>query len=339
MSLGQGDMLGAVSHVASASQAGLEPLTEAQIAALPVYDWDVANIGDRAPPFIYTVTPQNIAEYCEAVRTTNPLYLDHAAAAAGPFGGIVAPPTYAFKCAPLRRNEVMHARGFASPEEKGVRATPYAKAELFLTRPLRPGDEITSVVRLEDKYERRNSQFITWRTHAVDACGAAVLEYTYTIIWSQGAREPGVQSSSAAASTPASGSDVRGEALPGLTKLESQAAIDRYAELTRVRPRRGSSLHSDEGFARRTIFGGTVNMGVATLAYCSEVLESAFGPAPMLRPGARLEFKGIRPVRAGDEITLNGWVVERSAGQVQCDLTVHNQALTLVGVANATLIL
>jgi acyl dehydratase len=277
------------------------------------------------------------------VRNTGPLYLDPAAAASGPFGGIVAPPTYVFKCAPLRRNEVMHARGFASPEEKGVRATPYAKADVFFSRPIRPGDEITSVVRLEDMYERRGSQFITWRTRAVDGRGAPVVEYTYTIIWRQGPREQSAQPAAAApasgvASSPAPVVD-SGEALPSLKKQESQAAIDRYAELTRLRPRIGHSLHSDEGFAKRTIFGGTVNMGVATAAYCSEVLERAFGPAALLRPGARLEFKGIRPVRAGDEITLSGRVTERTDARAECTLSVENHTGALVGVGSATLIL
>src|SRR6266568_6096057 len=163
----------------------IEPLDEQQIAGLPVYDWEVAQIGDAAPPLVYEVTEQSIAEYCAAVRNDNPLYLDPLAAARGPFGGIIAPPTYVFKCAPLRRNEAMHARGFASPEEKGVRATPYAKSEVLWHRPIRPGDEITSVVRLEEMYERRGSQFMTWRTRAADAAGVLVVEYTYTIIWRQ----------------------------------------------------------------------------------------------------------------------------------------------------------
>jgi acyl dehydratase len=167
----------------------VEPLTEEQLAGLPVYEWDVARVGDEAPPLSHLVTEASIADYCRAVRNDNPLYLDPAAAARGPFGGIVAPPTYAFKGAPQRRNEVMHARGFASPEEKGLRATPYAKSELRLTRPLRPGDEITSVVRLEEKYERRGSQFMTWRVRAVDQHGAPVLEYSYTIIWQQAERQ------------------------------------------------------------------------------------------------------------------------------------------------------
>jgi acyl dehydratase len=319
--------------------AQVEPLTEEQIDALPVYEWEAARLGDKAPPLTYQVTEQTIAEYCEAVRNTNPLYLDPVAAAAGPLGGIVAPPTFAFKCAPLRRNEVMHARGFASPEEKGVRATPYSKAELFFTRPIRPGDEITSVVSLEEMYERRGSQFMTWRTRAVDAKGAPVVEYTYTIIWRQAPRDQTARAESASAPPAPQPLPMMGDPLASLKKLESQAAIDRYAELTRLRPRVGHSLHSDAGFAKRTIFGGTVNMGVATAAYCSEVLERAFGAAALLRPGGRLEFKGIRPVRAGDEITVGGRVTERSTDRATCTLTVENQSGALAGVGTATLVL
>lgn len=315
----------------------VEPLSDQQLEQLPVYDWDVALVGDAAPPFTYRVTEQSIADYCAAVRNDNSLYLDVAAAAAGPFGGIVAPPTYVFKCAPLRRNEVMHARGFASPEEKGLRATPYGKSELWWSRPIRPGDEITSEVNLEDKYERRGSQFMTWRVRACDATGAAVAEYTYTIIWRQ-ARPSADARERSGADAPDSPIEPDSLLAP-VTKLETQEAIDRYAELTRVRPRRGQSLHSDEGFARRTIFGGTVNMGVATAAYCSEVLERAFGPAALLRAGARLEFKGIRPVRAGDQITVGGHVTARSAEDAECALDVHNQPGALVGVAAARVVL
>jgi acyl dehydratase len=318
-----------------------EPLTTAQIEALPIYDWEVARIGDAAPPFTYSVTAESIRDYCLAVRNQSPLYLDPAAAERGPFGGIVAPPTFAFKCAPLRRNEVMHARGYASPEEKADRATPYAKAELRFQRPIRPGDEITSTVELEDKYERRGSQFMTWRARARDRQGQPVVEYSYTIIWRQAPRDPAAPVAGPVGPggpTPAA-DPVPADRLPTVTKLESQEAIDRYAELTRVRPRRGHSLHSDPDFARRTIFGGTVNMGVATAAYCSEVVELAFGPAALLRPGARLEYKGVRPIRAGYQIAISGRVVARRPEALDCELTVHNQDGLLCGVSAATAVI
>jgi 3-hydroxybutyryl-CoA dehydratase len=315
-----------------------EPLSAEQIAALPTYDWDIAQVGDSAPPFTYSVTEASIADYCKAIRNENPLYVDVAAAKAGPFGGIVAPPSFAFKCSPLRRNEVMHARGYASPEEKSEYQTPYAKAELFPRRPIRPGDVITSFVTLEEKYERRGNTFITWRVRAQDAQGEPTHEYTYTIIWRQAPRDPNAPAAPRPTATEAPAPVAADDALPTIVKLESQEAIDRYSELTRVRPRVGANLHTDEEFARRTIFGGTANMGVATLAYCSEVLEQAYGPGVMLRPGAKLEYKGIRPIRGGHEITLSGRVTDRQADAHACEIRVVNQDGVLVGIGVATVI-
>ena len=63
----------------------------------------------------------------------------------------------------------MHEKGYVSPEEKLDRATPYAKSEILFQRPIRPGDRITSVVELAEKYVRRESQFMTWRARAWDA--------------------------------------------------------------------------------------------------------------------------------------------------------------------------
>ncbi|MCC7368068.1 MAG: MaoC family dehydratase [Chloroflexi bacterium] len=317
-------------------------LTEEQIKSLPTYDWDIAQVGDTAPPFTYAVTEQSIADYCRAVRNENPIYVDEAAAKAGPFGGIVAPAGFAFKCSPLRRNEVMHARGYASPEEKAEYQTPYAKAELFPVRPVRPGDSITSFISLEEKYERRGNTFITWRVRAVDATGAPTHQYTYTIIWRQAPRDPNAapKAAVAPATAPAAPAPVAAEdALPTVVKLESQEAIDQYGELTRVRPRIGANLHTDLEFARRTIFGGTANMGVATLAYCAEVIEKGYGPDAMIRPGTHLEYKGIRPIRAGYEITLSGKVTARRDGEHDCEITVTNQDGMLCGIGIATVAL
>jgi acyl dehydratase len=317
-----------------------ESLTAEQIVKLPTYDWDIAQVGDAAPVFTYAVTEQSIADYCLAIRNDNPLYTDPEAAKKGPFGGIVAPPSFAFKCSPLRRNEVMHARGYASPEEKSEYQTPYAKAELFPTRPIRPGDEISSIVILEEKYERRGNTFITWRVRAWDALNEPVHEYTYTIIWRQAPRDPNAPAAPRPPATAEEPAPVAPEdVLPTLVKLESQEAIDRYSELTRVRPRVGANLHTDQDFARRTIFGGTANMGVATLGYCSEVLERAFGPAVMLRPGAHLEYKGIRPIRGGDEITLSGRVTGRRDNMLDAEIRVVAQDGTLRGVATGTVVL
>jgi acyl dehydratase len=47
---------------------------------------------DAGAPFV--VSAEKIAAYCEAVGDLNPLYVDPGAAAAGPYGGIIAPPAF-----------------------------------------------------------------------------------------------------------------------------------------------------------------------------------------------------------------------------------------------------
>jgi acyl dehydratase len=314
-----------------------QALAAERILALPTYSWEVAEIGDEAPVFTHAVSEADIAAYCDAVRSRNPLYLDAAAAAGGPFGRIVAPPSFAFMVAPLRRNEVMHARGFAAPEEKGEYQTPYAKCELRMYRPIHPGDTVVSRVFLEDKIERRGKRFAQWRTEATTDAGQALLDYTYTTIWPDG---PGVGAKAQAKAAPEPLPEIDpDQALPPVRKHETQEAIDRYASLTRLRPRIGTNLHQDPAFARRTLFGGTANAGVASLAYCAELLENAYGPDALLRPGGRVEYKGIRPVRAGDEIVLRGKVATRAAHSHEVEIWVHAQDGLLRGVGSGTVIL
>jgi len=305
-----------------------------QILSMPTYNWAVASVGDEAPIFRYAVTRGSIATYCEAVRNDNPLFLDEAIARAGPLGRIVAPASFAFMCAPLRRNEVMHAKGYAAPEEKGEYQTPYAKCELRTQRPVSPGDTVVSRVFLEDKVERRGKRFAQWRVIATADSGDPLFDYTYTTVWPDG---PGVNAKSEPAQTTDPLPEIpAADALPPISKHETQEAIDHYAALTRVRPRVGTNLHQDPEFARRTLFGGTANAGVATLAYCVELIERAYGPAALLKPGARVEYKGVRPIRAGDKITLRGRTTQRGERSHEVELWVHADDGRLRGVGGGT---
>jgi acyl dehydratase len=307
-----------------------------RILSLPTYSWAVAEVGDEAPVFSYVVTAEGIARYCDAVRNWNPLYLDESAARKGPFGRIVAPPCFAIMAAPLRRNEAMHAKGYAAPEEKGEYQTPYARCELRFRRSLHLGDTVTSRVFLGQKEERRGRRFAHWCVEATNQDGEPLFDYTYVVIWPDG---PGVARKAETSAEPDPLPDIDpADALPLVTKLETQDAIDRYSHNTKVRPKVGTNLHIDPEFASRTLFGGTANSGPASLAYCTEVLEQGYGPAALLRPGARVEFKGIRPVRAGDEIMLRGKVALRESDRHQIEIWMHGQDGRLRGVGSGTVI-
>ncbi len=68
--------------------------------------------------------------------------------------------------------------------------------------------------------------------------------------------------------------DVGAELTPVVKKI-TQEKINRYAEAGGD----GNPLHTDPEFAARTMFGGTIAHGMLVLAYLSEMLTAAFGPA------------------------------------------------------------
>jgi|HubBroStandDraft_2_1064218.scaffolds.fasta_scaffold200101_2 3-hydroxybutyryl-CoA dehydratase len=92
------------------------------------------------------VTAERIANFCIAVGETNPLYLDPAAAAAGPHRGIIAPP--AFVAAFRYADDVFDSLpAFA---HGGL----MAGIDIELGAPIRAGDSIHVSSELKETYEK-----------------------------------------------------------------------------------------------------------------------------------------------------------------------------------------
>jgi acyl dehydratase len=133
-----------------------------------------------------------------------------------------------------------------------------------------------------------------------------------------------------------------GDDLPILVKHEDQQSIDNYARYAPTGPRPGwHNLHTDPAFAEQGIFGGTVNMGVATVAYVAELLEKAFPLRALMAQGSHLEMRATEPVRAGDIVTFTGSVTEKrqqdGQGLVECEVTGTNQRDQVVARARASI--
>jgi acyl dehydratase len=92
------------------------------------------------------VTKEEITEYAASLGETNPLYTDEAAAAKGPYGGLVASPTFVTK---LRAQKFTpeHLPKFGKVGFDGGR-------DLELYAPVRPGDQLTMLSTIHDIYEK-----------------------------------------------------------------------------------------------------------------------------------------------------------------------------------------
>src|SRR5882762_1891730 len=96
-----------------------------------------------------------------------------------------------------------------------------------------------------------------------------------------------------------------GQELPSLAKELPQRRIDVYSG---VRPR---SIHTDEDWARQKGFRTALAQGMMSTAYVSELMTRLLGAGFV--KGGTLSMTFIKPVYAGDRLTVHGVVKERHA--------------------------
>ena len=102
-------------------------------------------IGQESEPRVLEVEKGAIIKFAQAIGDDNPIYNDEAAARASRYGGLVAPPTF-LRAAVAARPDLPFEVPFDRVLDGG------SDWEYF--EPVRPGDRITAVSRIEDINER-----------------------------------------------------------------------------------------------------------------------------------------------------------------------------------------
>jgi len=130
-----------------------------------------------------TVKAEHIAAFARALGDDNPLYLDPAAAKEGPFGAVVAPPTY-----PIAFMIEAMSGGAGAFQELGLNfmTLVHGEQEFEYARPIRAGETLTLTGRISDIYEKAGSSgimdFVVMETEATDAGGKLVFFSRNTLI-------------------------------------------------------------------------------------------------------------------------------------------------------------
>jgi len=123
-----------------------------------------------------------------------------------------------------------------------------------------------------------------------------------------------------------------GQTLPTLVKEIGQRKIDAYSG---VRPR---SIHTDESWARQKGFRAPLAQGMMSTAYVSEMMTQLLGAGFVT--GGTMSMTFIKPVYAGDRLTVHGVVTEvrteNGARRVVVEVWCENQhgEKTAVGTAS-----
>jgi acyl dehydratase len=130
----------------------------------------------------FEVTKDAILNFCKAIGETNPLFTDEEAAKSGPYGGLVAPPTF-YAVARLQGGRGLDPKvtlgGTPIGELKEYRGFNAGQHCTFMM-PMRPGDTITAKNQIADVYEKTGRTgrmvFVVRRTTYYNQQGEKVAE-------------------------------------------------------------------------------------------------------------------------------------------------------------------
>lgn len=129
------------------------------------------------------VTAEAIVAFARAVGDLDPLYVDPEAAARGPYGALVAPPTF-----PIAFMAQSMADGFETFMQLGLDFTTlvHGEQEFEYRRPIKAGERLTLTGRVADVYEKQGRQgmldFVVIETTGTDAAGELVFVSRQTLI-------------------------------------------------------------------------------------------------------------------------------------------------------------
>jgi acyl dehydratase len=104
----------------------------------------------------FTVEKEDITFFSEGVLDDNPLFNDEGAAAAGPFGGLIAHPIFLTPIGFWVTGDSGPASWIRTPGA----INPGQVIEFF--EPIRPGDVIRARSRAHDKYIKRGKRYLTY---------------------------------------------------------------------------------------------------------------------------------------------------------------------------------
>jgi acyl dehydratase len=249
-------------------------------------------IGKQYPPQVYEITSEESKKYAFGINEDLPLFIDESRP-----GGILSHPMFAVKYA---GTSIVSA--FFDPDFKvDFARLVHGEQEMEFLAPVKPGDTITTVLRIASVEEKSTGETFSTETSSTNQNGVKVVRTVSTFfIRGQGSGKP---------RKPAE--DLPPPKVWRFTRempvKEDQTYI--YAE--------GSGdhnpIHVDPEFAKKVGLPGIILQGLCTMAFCFKAVQDGFCEKDPLRI-RRLKVRFAKPVLPLDTVITRAWQEESSQG-------------------------
>jgi acyl dehydratase len=144
---------------------------------------DRSMVGTECPSTTATIDADSVKQFAYALGDADPLYVDEKAAQAGPFGALVAPPTY-----PIAFMAQSMAGAAGSFEKLGLNfmTLVHGEQEFEYDRPVKVGETLTLTARIADVSEKQGKSgildILVLETEATDSAGKRVFASRQTLV-------------------------------------------------------------------------------------------------------------------------------------------------------------
>ena len=140
---------------------------------------DQSFIGREYPPSVpYEVGREKIREFADAIKDDSPLCRDPDAAKAAGYPDVIAPPTFAVLLSMPAHDTVVHDPNLGLDYSRVV----HGQQNFTHHRPIRAGDVLVVVVRIDDITTRVGNDFLTMRAEIATVDGEPVCTATSTLV-------------------------------------------------------------------------------------------------------------------------------------------------------------
>ena len=133
-------------------------------------------VGQELPTYVHKVTEEEIDRFYRLVQEKNPIYTHDETAQKAGFPGRIAPPM-------MVRYYAHFQNVFKEFKESIPGHTIPASAEYHFFNPVRPGDTITPIGKVIDKYVKRDRKFLCFELISRNQREETVVINRHTSIW------------------------------------------------------------------------------------------------------------------------------------------------------------
>lgn len=286
-------------------------------------------VGKPSALLAQTLSADEIKRFAIATRETDPVYLDEEYAKTTPYGGIIAPPTY--------------AKALTFPAVEGLpmpsRGRVHAEQEFVFYKPMRAGDTVYCRNTVAEVYEKQGRAgamvFIKFENAVLDENGEPYsIGYSTTLLRQAVLDNPEFYKPRAAGVQRAEWLEGIPTVDPAAIAVGDEVGPFPFPQMTRTMIAQWASatgdynsIHFEEDAAVAAGMGGTIAHGMIGVSLMGGIFTAWLNGKGRMT-GLKVRFSA--PVRAGDTLSASGTVTElektEAGTRVVCDMTVTTGA-------------